>query len=105
MLGSGSRLERERVRKAVACITASITDAAPFRVPPTSLAEVSGAESTSDPDTMNTAPELGSGGLMHGELYIFSHIMLWIVGGIAAVGAVGVIGAFWSMGRQGYRKD
>lgn len=36
---------------------------------------------------------------------IFSHLMLWIVGAIAAIGAVGVIGAFWSMGRQGYRKD
>lgn len=33
----------------------------------------------------------------------FSHLMLWIVGAIAALGLVGVVGAFWSMGRQGYR--
>jgi hypothetical protein len=30
--------------------------------------------------------------------------MLWIVGGITAVGALGLIGALFSMGRQGYRK-
>jgi hypothetical protein len=42
---------------------------------------------------------------MDGELYLFSHIMLWIAAAIAAVGAVGVIGAFWSMARQGYRKN
>jgi hypothetical protein len=36
---------------------------------------------------------------------IFSHVMLYIVGAIAALGAIGVVGAFWSMGRQGYRKD
>ena len=35
----------------------------------------------------------------------FSHLMLWIVGGIAALGAVGVVGAFWSRGRAAYRKD
>lgn len=35
----------------------------------------------------------------------FSHLMLWIVGGIAALGLVGTVGAFWSMGRQAYRKD
>jgi hypothetical protein len=36
---------------------------------------------------------------------IFSHLMLWIVGAIAAVGLIGTLGAFFSMGRQGYRKD
>jgi hypothetical protein len=35
---------------------------------------------------------------------IFSHLMLWIVGGITAVGGIGLIGALFSMGRQGYRK-
>ncbi|MFD1494185.1 MULTISPECIES: hypothetical protein [Microbacterium] len=35
----------------------------------------------------------------------FSHLMLWIVGGIAAVGLLGTIGAFWSLGRSGYRND
>jgi hypothetical protein len=29
--------------------------------------------------------------------------MLWIVGGITAVGGVGIVGAMFSMGRQGYR--
>ena len=42
---------------------------------------------------------------MNGDFHLFSHIMLWIVGAIAALGAVGVVGAFWSMGRAGYRKD
>jgi hypothetical protein len=41
---------------------------------------------------------------MDGELYLFSHIMLWIAGAIAAIGAVGAIGALWSLGRQGYSK-
>lgn len=36
---------------------------------------------------------------------LFSHVMLWIVGGIAALGFIGTVGAFWSMGRAGYRKD
>lgn len=36
---------------------------------------------------------------------LFSHLMLWIVGGIAAIGLVGTVGAVWSMGRQGYRQD
>jgi hypothetical protein len=36
---------------------------------------------------------------------ILSHLMLWIVGAIAAIGAVGVVGAFFSMGRSAYRKD
>jgi hypothetical protein len=43
--------------------------------------------------------------MMNGEFSILSHLMLWIVGGIAAVGLIGVVGAFWSMGRAGYRKD
>ncbi|MFJ6653022.1 hypothetical protein ACIQLJ_09540 [Microbacterium sp. NPDC091313] len=36
---------------------------------------------------------------------ILSHLMLWIVGAIALVGGIGVVGAFWSMARSGYRKD
>ncbi|MGP3536290.1 hypothetical protein ACTU3I_15950 [Microbacterium sp. RD1] len=35
----------------------------------------------------------------------FSHLMLWIAGAIAAVGLIGTVGAVWSMGRAGYRKD
>jgi hypothetical protein len=35
----------------------------------------------------------------------FSHLMLWIVGGIAGVGFIATIGAFLSMGRSAYRKD
>jgi len=35
----------------------------------------------------------------------FSHLMLWIVGAIAALGLVGTVGAFWSLGRGGYRQD
>ena len=33
----------------------------------------------------------------------FSHLMLWIVGGIAAIGLIGTVGAMFSMGRQGYK--
>ncbi|WP_442576273.1 hypothetical protein ACSBPH_03775 [Microbacterium sp. F51-2R] len=32
-----------------------------------------------------------------------SHIMLWVVGAIAAIGLVGTVLAFWSMGRAAYR--
>lgn len=31
--------------------------------------------------------------------------LLGIIGLIAAAGFVGVVAGFWSMGRQGYRKD
>ena len=34
-----------------------------------------------------------------------SHIVLWIIGLIAALGLVGTVIGFWSMGRQAYRKD
>jgi hypothetical protein len=34
-----------------------------------------------------------------------SHLVLWAVGGIALLGAIGTVGAFFSMGRSGYRKD
>ena len=34
-----------------------------------------------------------------------SHALLWLIGAMAALGAVLTIGAFWSMGRAGYRKD
>lgn len=34
-----------------------------------------------------------------------SHVVLWVVGAIAAVGLVGTVVAFWSLGRQAYRKD
>lgn len=34
-----------------------------------------------------------------------SHALLWLIGAMAAVGALLTIGAFWSMGRANYRKD
>ncbi|WP_277601753.1 hypothetical protein [Microbacterium sp. 4R-513] len=32
-----------------------------------------------------------------------SHVVLWFIGAIAAVGFVGTVFAFWSMGRASYR--
>jgi len=35
----------------------------------------------------------------------FSHVLLWVVGAIAAVGGVGLIGALFSLGRSAaYKK-
>ncbi|WP_457101549.1 hypothetical protein [Microbacterium sp. P5_E9] len=34
-----------------------------------------------------------------------SHALLWLIGGLAAVGLVGTVLAFWTMGRAAYRKD
>jgi hypothetical protein len=35
----------------------------------------------------------------------FSHVVLWVIGGIALVGGIGAIGALFSMGRNaGYKK-
>lgn len=34
-----------------------------------------------------------------------SHVVLWIIGLIAAVGGVATVLAMWNMGRQAYRKD
>ena len=34
-----------------------------------------------------------------------SHYLLWAIGGIAALGLLGTVVAFWSMGRQAYRGD
>ncbi|MEZ3159616.1 hypothetical protein AB1K54_03620 [Microbacterium sp. BWT-B31] len=34
-----------------------------------------------------------------------THLLVWVVGLIAALGTVGTVVAFWSMGRQAYRKD
>ncbi|GAB2851581.1 hypothetical protein ACFQ0P_11980 [Microbacterium insulae] len=39
------------------------------------------------------------------EYGFLSHLLLWLIGAMAAVGAVLTVGAFWSMGRAGYRKD
>jgi len=36
---------------------------------------------------------------------LLSHLILWSIGGLAALGTILTIGAFWSMGRSGYRKD
>ena len=32
-----------------------------------------------------------------------SHVVLWVVGAIAALGLLGTVVAFWSLGRQAYR--
>lgn len=34
-----------------------------------------------------------------------SHALLWLIGAMAAVGALLTVGAFWSMGRANYRND
>lgn len=34
-----------------------------------------------------------------------SHVMLWLVGAIAAIGGVLTVFAFWSAGRAAYRKE
>ncbi|GAA3914989.1 hypothetical protein GCM10022382_21530 [Microbacterium invictum] len=34
-----------------------------------------------------------------------THLIFWIIGAMAVVGGIGAIGAMWSMGRSGYRKD
>jgi hypothetical protein len=34
-----------------------------------------------------------------------ANLIAWGIGGLAAVGAVLTVAAFWSMGRSGYRKD
>ena len=39
------------------------------------------------------------------EYGFFSHVLLWTVGAIAALGIVGTTVAFFSMGRSAYRKD
>ncbi|MDT0180088.1 hypothetical protein Q9S36_07675 [Microbacterium sp. ARD31] len=39
------------------------------------------------------------------EYGFLSHLLLWLIGAMTAVGAVLAVGAFWTMGRQGYRQD
>lgn len=34
-----------------------------------------------------------------------SHAIFWLIGAMAALGAVLTVGAFWSLGRASYRKD
>lgn len=36
---------------------------------------------------------------------LWSHIILWAIGGLAICSTIGVVGAFYSMARSGYRKD
>ena len=33
-----------------------------------------------------------------------SHVVLWLIGGIAAIGLVATVGALFSMGRASYRE-
>jgi hypothetical protein len=37
------------------------------------------------------------------EYGTLSHALLWLIGAMAAVGAVGTVLAFWSLGRQAYK--
>ncbi len=39
------------------------------------------------------------------EYGIASHLLLWIVGAIAALGLPLTVVGFWSLGRSAYRKD
>jgi hypothetical protein len=34
-----------------------------------------------------------------------THVLLWLIGAMAAVGFVLTVLGFWSMGRDAYRKD
>jgi hypothetical protein len=34
-----------------------------------------------------------------------SHVLLWLIGGLAALGALLTVFGFWSLGRSAYRKD
>jgi len=34
-----------------------------------------------------------------------SHAFAWLIGLMSVVAVVGAVGALWSMGRSGYRKD
>lgn len=34
-----------------------------------------------------------------------SNLLLAVIGGITALGFVGIVAGFWSMGRSGFRKD
>ncbi len=35
----------------------------------------------------------------------YSHIVLWVMAAIFAVGGIGVVLSFWFLGRQNYRKN
>ncbi|HWI32374.1 MAG TPA: hypothetical protein VNT50_12895 [Microbacterium sp.] len=36
---------------------------------------------------------------------LLSHLLVWAIGGLAALGGLLTVAAFWSMGRAAYRKD
>ncbi|MDT0158691.1 hypothetical protein Q9R19_13760 [Microbacterium sp. ARD32] len=36
---------------------------------------------------------------------VITHVLFWLIGGIAVLGGVGAFAAMFSMGRTGYRKD
>ncbi len=39
------------------------------------------------------------------DSHTIAAILMGVIGLMAVLGIVGVVGAFWSMGRQAYRKD
>jgi len=53
---------------------------------------------------MKTPALSAPGGTMFDSLTA-SHILLGIIGVLAALGLVGTVLAFWTMGRAAYRKD
>lgn len=80
-----------------------------------SLAE-GGDQSTSDAATMETVPERARSrgrGPAHSSLTPeepmdygwMSHALLWIIGLMSVGSAVAVVGALFTLGRSGYRKD
>lgn len=41
----------------------------------------------------------------HMEYGFASHVLLWLIGAMAAVGLLLTVVGFWSLGRSAYRKD
>ena len=41
----------------------------------------------------------------HMEPGFASHVLLWVIGAMAALGLLLTTVSFWSLGRSGYRKD
>lgn len=39
------------------------------------------------------------------EYGFLTHLLLWTIGAIAALGAVGTVLSFWTLGRSAYRQD
>ncbi|TQK20035.1 hypothetical protein FBY40_2555 [Microbacterium sp. SLBN-154] len=99
-LGLG-RLERERVRK-TSLHTPVDHGSAPPLAQPGSLAEVQWESLPATGDSMGGTAIPTEDTMEYGFL---SHVLVWVVGAITAVGAVGLVLAVFSMARTAYRKD